>query len=47
MTIRPFNHRHPILGEDVYIDESAVVIGDVTLGDDVSISANQCGARRC
>jgi carbonic anhydrase/acetyltransferase-like protein (isoleucine patch superfamily) len=37
MTIRPFNHRHPILGEDVYIDESAVVIGDVTLGDDVSI----------
>jgi len=37
MTLRAFNHKQPILGDCVYIDDSAVVIGDVTLGDDVSI----------
>lgn len=37
MTLRAFNHKQPLLGASVYIDESAVVIGDVTLGDDVSI----------
>ena len=37
MTIRKFKDKQPILGESVYIDDSAVVIGDVTLGDDVSI----------
>ncbi len=37
MTIRSFNNKTPSLGENVYIDESAVVIGEVTLGDDVSV----------
>ena len=37
MSVRKFNDKQPIIGESVYIDESAVVIGDVTLGDDVSI----------
>jgi carbonic anhydrase/acetyltransferase-like protein (isoleucine patch superfamily) len=37
MTIRSFNNETPLLGENVYIDESAVVIGAVTLGDDVSV----------
>ncbi len=35
--IRPFNNILPTLGNDVFIDESAVVIGDVTLADDVSV----------
>jgi len=37
MTIRAFNNKRPILGTSVYIDDSAVVIGDVRLGNDVSI----------
>jgi len=37
MTLRAFNNKRPNLGASVYIDDSAVVIGDVTLGDDVSI----------
>ncbi len=37
MSIRKFNDKQPIIGESVYIDDSAVVIGDVTLGNDVSI----------
>ncbi len=37
MAIRPFNNKHPDIGKSVYIDDSAIVIGDVTLGDDVSI----------
>ena len=37
MSIRKFNDKQPKIGESVFIDESAVVIGDVTLGDDVSI----------
>ena len=37
MPLRAFNNNRPILGTSVYIDESAVVIGNVTLGDDVSI----------
>ena len=37
MLIRRFNEKQPILGEAVFIDESAVVIGDVTIGNDVSI----------
>ncbi len=37
MSIRRFNEKQPILGEAVFIDESAVVIGDVTIGNDVSI----------
>ena len=37
MSIRNFKGKSPCLGRAVYIDESAVVIGDVELGDDVSI----------
>lgn len=37
MSIRPFKNSQPKIGKSVYIDDSAVVIGDVTLGDDVSI----------
>lgn len=37
MAIRPFQRVLPSLGERVYIDESAQVIGKVELGDDVSI----------
>ena len=35
--IRKFNDKSPETGESVYIDESAVVIGDVVLGSDVSV----------
>jgi len=35
--IRSFDGHSPTLGERVFIDPSAVVLGDVTLGDDVSI----------
>ena len=37
MPIRSFNGKRPVSGTAVYIDDNAVVIGDVTLGDDVSI----------
>ena len=37
MTVRNFNDKQPKIGQSVFIDDSAVVIGDVTLGDDVSI----------
>ena len=37
MNIRPFRNIHPQLGKNVYVDPSAVVIGRVKLGDDVSI----------
>jgi carbonic anhydrase/acetyltransferase-like protein (isoleucine patch superfamily) len=36
-SIRSFQDKHPILGKDVYIDPQSAVIGDVTLGDDVSV----------
>ena len=35
--IRPYLDQHPQLGQRVYIDEAARVIGDVVLGDDVSV----------
>lgn len=35
--IRSFDDHRPTLGERVFIDPSAVVLGDVVLGDDVSI----------
>jgi len=35
--LRSFNGIVPILGQRVYVDEAARVIGDVVLGDDVSI----------
>lgn len=37
MSIRKFNGILPNIGHSTYIDESAVVIGDVTIGDNVSI----------
>jgi carbonic anhydrase/acetyltransferase-like protein (isoleucine patch superfamily) len=37
MSIRPFLGIHPTLGAGVYIDPAALVIGDVVLGDHVSI----------
>lgn len=35
--IRPFQNIWPRVGERVYIDQSAQVIGDVTIGDDSSV----------
>lgn len=35
--IRSFQGVSPVLGEGTYVDEAATVIGDVILGDDVSI----------
>jgi carbonic anhydrase/acetyltransferase-like protein (isoleucine patch superfamily) len=37
MPVRNFNNIQPKIGRSVYIDDSAVVIGNVTMGDDVSI----------
>ena len=37
MAIRPFQKQLPRLGERVFVDDSAQVIGDVELGDDASI----------
>ncbi len=37
MDIRPYLDKTPILGERCYVDPAASVIGDVVLGDDVSI----------
>jgi carbonic anhydrase/acetyltransferase-like protein (isoleucine patch superfamily) len=39
MAIRPFLKHQPKLGERVFVDPSAQVIGDVELADDVSIWA--------
>jgi carbonic anhydrase/acetyltransferase-like protein (isoleucine patch superfamily) len=35
--IRPYLEHRPVLGERAYVDPAATVIGDVVLGDDVSI----------
>jgi carbonic anhydrase/acetyltransferase-like protein (isoleucine patch superfamily) len=37
MIVRPYKGAYPKLGERVYLAETAAVIGDVVLGDDVSI----------
>lgn len=37
MSVRSFNGKLPELGENVYIDDSAVVIGSVVLGNNVSV----------
>jgi len=37
MSIRPFEDKNPLLGERVYVDPAACVIGDVELGDDASL----------
>lgn len=37
MTVRTFNDITPTMGDQVYIDPSALVIGDVTIGEDSSV----------
>lgn len=37
MPVKAFKDKYPRIGQSVYIDDNAVVIGDVTLGDDVSV----------
>ena len=37
MAIRAFQGKTPRVGKDVFIDETALVIGDVSLGDGVSL----------
>lgn len=37
MAVRQLGGKSPELGERVYVDETAVVVGDVVLGDDASI----------
>lgn len=37
MSIRSYKGMSPVLGANVYVDESAVLAGDIVLGDDVSI----------
>jgi carbonic anhydrase/acetyltransferase-like protein (isoleucine patch superfamily) len=40
MNIRSHNGHHPELGERVYVDPTASVIGDVVIGDDSSVWPN-------
>lgn len=37
MSIRPYQGKTPVLGKEVYIDETAIIIGDVELGDQCSV----------
>ncbi len=37
MNIRPFQQHKPDIGQRVFIDDAALVIGRVTLGDDASV----------
>lgn len=37
MSIRSYQGKSPTLGNEVFIDESAIVIGDVVLGDQCSV----------
>ena len=37
MTIRAFHEKIPVLAEKVWVDPTALVLGDVTLGEDSSI----------
>ncbi len=37
MSVRSYQGKFPILGKEVYIDEAAIVIGDVELGDECSV----------
>lgn len=36
-SLRAFRNHRPLLGNNVYVDPAAVVIGDVVLGDDCSV----------
>ena len=44
--IREYAGKTPRLGARVYLAETAAVIGDVVLGDDVSVWYNSVVARR-
>jgi carbonic anhydrase/acetyltransferase-like protein (isoleucine patch superfamily) len=37
VAIRTYKGKQPEVGKNVYIDEAAIVIGNVTIGDDVSV----------
>jgi carbonic anhydrase/acetyltransferase-like protein (isoleucine patch superfamily) len=37
MALRPYLEKSPVLGEGVYVDPTALVIGDVTLGEHASV----------
>lgn len=37
MSIRSYQGKSPVIGSEVFIDESAIVIGDVELGDQCSV----------
>jgi len=37
MTVRVFENRRPTIAESAYVDTTALVLGDVTIGDDVSL----------
>ncbi|WP_416885709.1 gamma carbonic anhydrase family protein, partial [Marinospirillum sp.] len=37
MTIRTYQQHQPDLGARVFVDPSAIVLGDVVLGDDASV----------
>lgn len=37
MSVRAFENNQPIIGERVFIDPTALVVGDVTIGDDSSV----------
>lgn len=37
MNVRPYQGVQPVIGNNVYIDQTALVIGDVSIGDDCSI----------
>jgi len=37
MSVRAFEDKHPKLGQRVYVDATALVVGDVEIGDDSSI----------
>jgi len=38
--LKPFKGKRPVVAESVYIEESAMVIGDVTIGEDSSVWFN-------
>ena len=37
MNVRPYQGIYPQIGESVFLDQTALVIGDVTIGDDCSL----------
>lgn len=37
MSIRPYQSHRPVLGQRVFVDTTALVLGDVVLGDDCSV----------